>query len=109
MPNIICGGDVHTPDAAATALTAIADTYRNLLASIDQSSVNQTAMGITGAPLDMLAAMSDAAVIAIAAAQDGAEEAHRQAQKVADTVGADPSLAGTQAGNWMDPRRTDPA
>ncbi len=102
MPNIICGGDVHDPSAAAHALAAVTRVYRDLLTSIDQSAANQRAQGVTGAPLDMLADMADAATTAVAAAEKGAAEAERQAQKVRDTLNAR-SLAGTQAGKYMDP------
>ena len=103
MTNTICGADVHDPATAAHTLAVVAETYGNLHASIDQSHSNQIVMGVSGPPVEMLAAMKDAVAVAVAAARAGAAEADRQAVKVADSVGADPSLAGTQAGGWMDP------
>lgn len=103
MNNIICGGDVHTPRAAADALAAVARVYSDLFASIEQSYANQQAQGVSGAPLTLLAAMSDAATTAAAAAKSGAAEAEAHCVKVQDTVGSNPSLAGTQTGRYMDP------
>lgn len=103
MTTTISGADVFTPQAAAEAMQAVADVYADLLASIEQSRANQVAQGVTGAPIDMLTAMSEAAVIVTAAAQESANKFSRHTGVVADTVGSDPSLAGTVAGTYVDP------
>lgn len=103
MTTTISGADVVTPQAADDAMQAVAGVYRDMLASIEQSRANLAAAGVTGEPIDMLDAMFEAATIVTAAASEAAEKFARHQQTVADTVGADPSLAGTQAGKYMDP------
>ncbi|WP_219414160.1 hypothetical protein [Pseudonocardia nigra] len=103
MTTTINGADVFTPQAAADTMQVVAGVYADLQASIEQSCGNLSSAGVSGDPIDMLRAMFDAATIAASAAQESAGKFDRHVQKVADTVGSDPSLAGTQSGHYMDP------
>jgi predicted phage tail protein len=103
MTTTISGADVYTPQAAAEAMQSVAAVYADLLASIDQSRGNLVDQGVSGEPIDMLTAMLDAATTVNSAAQEAAAKFRRHRQFVSDTVGSDPSLAGTQSGKYMDP------
>jgi hypothetical protein len=103
MTTTINGTDVFTPRAASDTMQVVAGVYADLQASIEQSFAHLTSIGVTGDPIAMLQAMFDAATILASVAQESASKFDRHVQKVADTVGSDPSLAGTQSGHYMDP------
>lgn len=103
MMTTINGADVRTPRDAETAMQNTAQVYADLAVSIEQSRVNLSGQGVSGDAIDMLTAMLDAGTIVASATSSAAARFAAHQQAVADTVGADPTLAGTQEGRYMDP------
>lgn len=98
----ISGADVRTAREAQDFLANLATVYRELVTSADQFIGNQSDDGVSGEPIVFLSTMRDQAAATAAAMTAAANRAAAHRARLADTIGADPSLAGTQTGGYSD-------
>ncbi len=98
----ITGDDIRNPHGAAVFLSDLAAVFGDLTAQAELFRSNQIADGVSGAPIGFLAAMEDRWAAVASALGSAADRAYDHCNRVAETVGSDDSLAGTQTGGYAD-------
>lgn len=101
----ISAADCDTPAAAAGFMDGVAATYADLKTSVDQARSAHLEQGVSGKPIEFLDEQLDMAAGMAGKAAKAAERFRGHVQRIADTVGKDASLHGTQRGGWLDPAR----
>ena len=98
-------GDICSPAAGKQFMDAVVGAAHGTAATCEQARANLAGEGVTGAPIDLLAAMQAAAADFAAACQGRSERFAGHMATLQDTVGADPTIAGTQQGRYLDPTK----
>lgn len=99
-------GDVHGPSAAERAMRQAADAL-----GIGQASALATlrdrlnSLGVHGVSPQLLAKIGDELAALGVRGQKHADEFARQVRIMRDKIAANPALAKTQSGGWLDPSR----
>lgn len=99
-------GDVHGPAAAERAMRQAADALgigQAIALNILRSRL--TELGVDGISPHLLAKINDELVALGTKGQKHADEFARQVRIMRDKIAANPALAKTQSGGWLDPAR----
>lgn len=99
-------GDVHGPKAAERAMRQAADALgigqATALATLRS---RLTSLGVDGVSPQLLAKINDELVALGKRGHEHADEFARQVRIMRDKIAANPALAKTQTGGWLDPSR----
>ncbi|MHA6631864.1 hypothetical protein ACU61A_41080 [Pseudonocardia sichuanensis] len=99
-------GDVHGPVAAERAMRQAADALGlGQAGALDTLRSRLTSLGVAGASPQLLAQINDELVALREKGHKHADEFKRQVQIMRDKIAANPALARTQAGGWLDPAK----
>lgn len=99
-------GDVHGPKAAERAMRQAADALGIGQANALEILRNKLlVLGVEGVSPQLLAKIRDELTVLGQKGHAHADEFKRQVQIMRDKIAANPALAKTQTGGWLDPSR----
>lgn len=99
-------GDAHGPKAAERSMRQAADALG--IGQADALEILRSrliSLGVEGVSLELLAKIRDELTTLRAKGNAHADEFARQVRIMRDKIAANPALAKTQAGGWLDPAR----